>query len=189
LNQSKGTTHTDSVNIANALNDHYINIGHKTSQTIPHYSTLAEEQIKPDPQQPKFQLQYISEDTVHKHLKQINRNKASDIYKVKPAIIKDLADFLPPILTPLFNASIDENEYPDSLKYTKLIELYKTGDKTLPSNYRPISLLPIIAKLLDTIINNQLMDYLLEQKMISPTHTIRIQTKLQHDTSPTSCTG
>lgn len=84
-------------------------------------------------------------------------------------IIKDLADYLPPILAPLFNQSIDENEYPDALKYTKLIELYKSGDPKLPINYRPISLLPIIAKLLDTIINDQLMTYLLQHNLISPT--------------------
>jgi sarcosine oxidase/L-pipecolate oxidase len=102
-------------------------------------------------------------------MKNINPHKANDIYKIKPAIIKDLSDFLPPILTPLFNQSIDDNTYPDSLKYTKLIELYKSGNTEYPINYRPISLLPIIAKLLDTIINNQLMDYLLEHNLISPT--------------------
>jgi len=99
----------------------------------------------------------------------INANKADDIYKIKPAIIKDLADYLPPIITPLFNRSIDENEYPDALKYTKVIELYKGGDRTLPVSYRPISLLPILAKLLDTIINDQLTTYLLDNDMLSPT--------------------
>ena len=109
---------------------------------------------------PQRQHEHITEETLQKYINKINPNKANDIYKIKPAIIRDLADFLPPILAPLFNAPIDENEYPDSLKYTKLIELYKTGDTTLPSNYRPISLLSIIAKLLDAIINDQLMNYL-----------------------------
>ena len=39
----------------------------------------------------------------------------------------------------------------------------------MPVNFRPISLLPIIAKLLDTIVNDQLMKHLLETKQISPT--------------------
>jgi hypothetical protein len=99
----------------------------------------------------------------------INRNKANDIYKIKPTIIRALTPFLSPILTKLFNRSIDENEYPDSLKLTKVIELYKAKDKTLPENYRPISLLPIIAKLLDTIINRQLMTHLTKHDIISPT--------------------
>ena len=99
----------------------------------------------------------------------INRNKASDIYKIKPTIIRDLTPFLAPTLTTLFNRAIDESEYPDALKLTKVIEVYKSKDTTLPVNYRPISLLPIIAKTLDTILNNQLMDHLTKHNLISPT--------------------
>ena len=97
-------------------------------------------------------------------------NKANDIYKIKPAIIKDLTTYLAPKLTILYSQSIDENIYPDPLKLTKLIELYKSKDKTDPKNYRPISLLPIIAKTFDTLLNIQLMQ-----------HLIRIQTKLKHN--------
>ena len=63
----------------------------------------------------------------------MNTNKASDIYKIKPIIIKDLRVFLTPILTTLYNRAITEKQYPDSLKTTKLIELYKSKDKTLLS--------------------------------------------------------
>jgi hypothetical protein len=118
---------------------------------------------------PTFTLQHTTEKIIIKTMNEINRNKANDIYKIKPTVIKDLTPFLSPILTLLFNRSIDENEYPDSLKLTKVIELYKTNNKTLPQNYRPISLLPIIAKLLDTIINQQLMQHLLNHNIISPT--------------------
>ena len=53
--------------------------------------------------------------------------------------------------------------------YTKAIEVYKAKDKMLPVNYRPISLLPIIAKVLDTLLNNQLMTHLTNNNIISPT--------------------
>ena len=164
-----GKPHTNPTDIANILNNHYINIGHKTSEKIPNYGTEEQKEKEEKQTEKPFQLRHITEEQLQKYMKKIDPNKANDIYKIKPAIIKDLNDYLPPILTPLFNESIDENEYPDALKYTKLIELYKTGDRTLPINYRPISLLPIIAKLLDTIINDQLMDYLLQNDLISPT--------------------
>ena len=54
--------------------------------------------------------------------------------------LKDLTEFIAPILESLFNKAIDENKYPDPLKTTKLIELYKTGDKTpsqLPTHLTP----------------------------------------------------
>jgi hypothetical protein len=162
-------TYTDPTEIANALNDHYITIGDKTSKTIPQ-SEQKEEQIEnSETDHPPFTLKHIKLDQTTKTMKAININKASDIYKIKPAIIKDLTPYLAPKLTKLFNQAIDENAYPDPLKVTKLIELYKAKDKTDPRNYRPISLLPIIAKVFDTLINNQIMQHLTKHNIISPT--------------------
>ena len=167
----EGKTTTDPQEIANALNDHYITIGHKTTQTIPrNQDEYIEDDRNPETNKlPPFTLKHITEKQVTKIMNKINANKASDIYKIKPALIKDLTLFLTPILTPLFNKAIDEHEYPDALKFTKVIEIYKAKDKELAENYRPISLLPIIAKLLDTLINEQLMSHLIEHCLISPT--------------------
>ena len=166
----EGKTYTHPQDIANALNDNYITIGGKTTKTIPrNEDECIENEQENEKNTPTFTLQRTTEEIVTKTMNKINRNKANDIYKIKPTIIKDLTPFLSPILTVLFNRSIDENEYPDSLKLTKAIELYKANDRTLPANYRPISLLPIIAKLLDTIINQQLMKHLLYHDIISPT--------------------
>ena len=182
------TTYTDPTDIANALNDHYITIGQKTTQAIPKRERRGaedreggeqgddgrqergrEEAAKQHKKHPPFQIQQTTEEKVSKTIKEINPNKASDIYKIKPAMIKDLEPMLTPILTSLFNKAIDENEYPDPLKLTKVIEIYKAKQKTIPANYRPISLLPIIAKILDTIINEQLMTHLLKHNILSRT--------------------
>jgi hypothetical protein len=182
-------TFTDPTDIACALNDHYITIGKKTAKTIPQDNDdhIANDENKND--HPPFTLRHITNTETTKTMNKINPNKASDVYKIKPAIIKDLAPYLAPILTTLFNESIDENEYPDALKYTKVIEIYKDKLKILPANYRPISLLPIIAKILDTLLNNQLMDHLLKHNIISPTQyafrpdsstTLALQTITNH---------
>ena len=85
------------------------------------------------------------------------------------SILKDLREFLAPIFTTLFNKAIAENQYPNSLKLTKVIELFKKEDRSNPSKYRPISLLPIIAKVLDKIINTQVMIHMLKHKILSAT--------------------
>ena len=165
----EGKHYTDPVDIANALNDRFITIGEKTSKKIPH---VEDEQMEPEPDQeahPPFELQPTTLDQMTKAMKKINPNKGSDIYKIKPMIIRDLTPFLAPILTALFNKAIAEHEYPDPLKDTKVVELYKKEDKTDPANYRPISLLPIIAKLFDKIINDQMMTHLTTNNIISPT--------------------
>ena len=164
----EGKTYTDPQQIADIFNNHYITIGHKTSLTIPKTARIDRQPIPAD-LPPVFELKTTTIDIVTKLMKKIKAYKASDIYKIKPALIKDLTPFLAPILTELFNKAIRNNNYPDSLKFTKVIEVYKKKDKKFPVNYRPISLLPIIAKVLDTLINKQLMTHLTKHDIISPT--------------------
>ena len=160
-------THTEPVEIANALNDFFITIGHKTSKSI-RIDEHIEQEDEPN-ERPDFELRHVHTEDLIKIMKKMKRNKASDIYKIKPTIMRDLTEFIAPIITELINTSIDEGDYPDALKLTKVIELYKAKDRTLPKNYRPISLLPIIAKLVDTLFNNQLMEHLTKHNIISPT--------------------
>ena len=49
--------------------------------------------------------------------------------------------------------------FPDSFKISKIILLFKMGDSSLLSNYRPISLLPTISKIFERILYNQLYEY------------------------------
>ena len=169
----EGVLHTQPQDIANELNKHFITIGGKTAATLQQEPQQGEEQREQQQEErhnnPEFKLKAIAEEKVLKILKNTNPYKATDIYKIKPRITKDLAYFLAPIFTRLFNKAIQENYHPDVLKMTKVVELYKKGDKTSPENYRPISLLPIIAKVLDTAINTQLMDHLLTNNILSPT--------------------
>jgi hypothetical protein len=164
----KGQEYRDPKDIANALNDHFITIGHRTSQTIPKIPEDQQPNIQA-PQLPAFNLQRTSVEEVAQLLAKLDRNKANDIYKIKPTILRDLLTHLAPKLTQLYNQAIDEHRYPDPLKVTKVIELFKAKDATSPANYRPISLLPIIAKVFDTLINNQIMKHLLEHDILSPT--------------------
>lgn len=101
-------------------------------------------------------------------MQHLNPNKANDIYQIKPAILRSITPALSPVITNMFNEAITENCYPDALKITKIIAAYKKKDPSLPENYRPISLLPIIAKILDKIINDQLMTHLLTHNILSP---------------------
>ena len=69
------------------------------------------------------------------------------------------------ILKPLvliFNQSVLTGEYPDELKIAKVIPLFKSGDKTLVNNYRPISLLSIINKLFEKLIYKRLRKFLIK---------------------------
>ena len=86
-------------------------------------------------------------------------------------IIKKINDSLTPILCYLFNKCFEDGIFPGKLKIAKVSPVYKKGDKTLPQNYRPISLLSTFSKLLEKLIKQRLLNFL---------NKCRIITKQQH---------
>jgi hypothetical protein len=70
------------------------------------------------------------------------------------------------LLTPLINESISAGIFPEVLKKAKVIPIFKKGDKTKMNNYRPISLLPVLSKVFEKVLNNQITSHLNEHKII-----------------------
>ena len=71
-------------------------------------------------------------------------------------------------LTIIINQMIVTGIFPDQLKISKVIALYKAKDLTILSNYRPIALLPSISKIFEYVLLEQITNYLLDNNMLSP---------------------
>ena len=81
--------------------------------------------------------------------------------------LKDSADITSPLLTHLFNCSINSAIFPEIWKNAKVTAIFKCGDKSNPSNYRPISVLPVLSKILEKAIHLQLYQYLNDNGLLS----------------------
>lgn len=81
--------------------------------------------------------------------------------------IKRAVDSLNAPLAHICNACFSKGVFPDALKKSVTVPIYKAGDKTVVSNYRPISLLPSISKILEKLINKRLKHYLETHKLLS----------------------
>ena len=68
----------------------------------------------------------------------------------------------------IFNASLSEGTFPDQMKIAEVIPLYKGKDMDLMINYRPISLLIMLSKLLEKIMYTRLYRYLETQNLLYP---------------------
>ena len=66
----------------------------------------------------------------------------------------------------LFNLSIEKDVFPDDLKIARATPIYKGEDSSDVSNYRPISVLPYLSKILECITYNRLYKYLLENNVL-----------------------
>ena len=79
---------------------------------------------------------------------------------VATKILKASGNIIAPILVSLINNSLRHGIFPRSLKIAKVLPIFKTGDKSCYSNYRPISLLPCISKIYEKIIHSRLTGYM-----------------------------
>ena len=76
----------------------------------------------------------------------LDEKKSVDIFNFPISTIKQVSDLISPALSYIINHSITTSNFPEKLKLSKVIPLFKNGAKNDIKNYRPISILPIFDK-------------------------------------------
>ena len=147
---------SDGKEIANGFNNYFVNIGRSLAQQIT--ST-----INP--------LSYINTNINSIYIPDILKNEIiTVIYSLKnsspgydemsASISKQCLDTYIDPLTYLINLSINQGIFPDELKIAKVLPIYKSDDKHLIQNYRPISVLPFFSKIFEKINLNHLENFI-----------------------------
>ena len=151
--------------IAEAFNNHFTNIGQSVAQEIPSL------EIDPlafiNPVNGVFSFQRINIKKVIKLLKTIDVGKATGLDKIPNRLLKIAADVVASSLTGIFNQSLVTGIFPSDQKLTKVSPIFKNGSKSDLNNYRPISVIPTVAKLFEKIIYDQLYHYIAEASLVS----------------------
>ena len=100
----------------------------------------------------------------HNHLLSIinspDATKATGLDGVNPKTIKLTAAVIAPSLLKIKIIGIQTRTFPQLLKIAKLFPIHKGGPNNDPSNYRPISILPVISKIIEKHVTKQLFAYL-----------------------------
>ena len=86
-------------------------------------------------------------------------NKACGPDLISPRLLREGADFLAYPLFIVFNRSLLQGYFPPAWKDANLTPIHKKDDKSLPSNYRPISLLSSIGKTMERCVHKHLYNY------------------------------
>ena len=108
----------------------------------------------------------IVSDKVFKILINFDESKAQDIDDLSGIFIKDGATLLTTPTTQLCNLPIYSVGFPDACRIAKLKSLFKKGSKMDPKNYRPISLLSLMSKVLQKIVHEQIMELLYKYNIL-----------------------
>ena len=94
------------------------------------------------------------------------KNSSSGWDELSAQILKTAKCFLIDPLVFICNLSMITGTFPDQLKIAKVLPLYKSDDPKIFSNYRPVSVLPVISKVLERIMYNRLIKYLNDNKIL-----------------------
>ena len=76
-------------------------------------------------------------------------------------------DAIGPVLLHIINACLTSCDFPDSWKHSLVYPIFKSGDPSVISNYRPISILPVMAKVVERVVPRQLSAYMFNNYLLS----------------------
>ena len=157
----KNKSITDDKEIADTINNYFANIGKnladKHDKDFNKFKDYLEPAVKESidltPTRPLEVLLTISS----------LKKKGSGADEVHPRLLAHCKKVISPILAHLYNLCFQQTDYPDLLKIAKVIPLFKKTleeEKLDPGNYRPISLLSAINKILEKIIYSRLITFI-----------------------------
>ena len=150
--------------IADGFNKFYASVGPTTNSNVHNAKTSPGQYLKSHsaPSEANFAPQRITPDTVTEISKKIAKKTSCDHYGISQKMIIDNMEVLAPSIAHVWNQSIDGGGvFPRGGKVARVIPVYKGKnlDASLYTNYRPISLLPIVGKILERIMYNQMMEF------------------------------
>lgn len=146
--------------ICEEMNYHFTSIGPKLSAQILDKNRMEEEL---NSKSIFLDENEIIDQDIKEIIDNLDINKASGYDNITVKIIKTVKIQLVPIIKYLVKLSLRTSKFPEKMKYAKVSPIFKNGDKSNPNNYRPISVLPVLSKILEKIINKKL-SYFLENK-------------------------
>ena len=114
-----------------------------------------------------FKFTYVSTVFIKRELRRLKRKKAPGVDCLPPNLLKDSASVIASPIAHIINLSLRTSTVPNLWKIAKICPIFKSGNSDLVENYRPISILPILSKLLEKSVHKQLYEYLESHKLIS----------------------
>jgi hypothetical protein len=154
-----GAEETDTEKMCQTFNNYFSSVFNDKQYDIPDIAKTED---------PALNCITFTKHDITKELNNLNTSKAPGPDGVSTRVLKECRTELAEPIKNLFNQSVETSTLPNEWKTANVVPIHKKGPKTEVSNYRPVSLLPIISKVLERCILNKIID------IISP-HISRMQ--------------
>ena len=141
---ARANTSTTSWIFPDDLNNHFCSVASKvikTDNSPINELTVLEQYCTETISHETNALPFMAVREVNKSLCHLKQSNTKDIDGLDGKILRLSAPFIAQILTYIYNLCIDKNTFPQVFKEAKVIPLFKSGDKSDLSNFRPIAIL------------------------------------------------
>ena len=163
----EGVSIKDNKTIASSMNNFFCTIGNKLSDKIPEKpNPLLSNEYELGNAVRNFSFKAVSENDVTKVMKKMKTSHGSGCDGIASFFIKIALPLISGSLCDLFNLSLFSGKFPTDWKIARVAPIYKSGARDDCSNYRPISVLPVLSRAFEKVVYNQLYDYLDSNRLI-----------------------
>ena len=160
--------------LRNTINDEHLDEmvydDDKKCELLNKYFSLEEENIPVPPFESKTNDSItdicVTASEIVDFIQILDLKKASGPDKISHKMLKIAPEKIAETLQIIFSKSLQQSKYPSSWKTAHVIAILKNGDASLPSNYRPISLISCVGKIMERLVYKNVYNYLVRNKPI-----------------------
>ncbi len=165
---NNGSLITDPNELSNEFNEHFVTIGPKLADTIVYNDNNRSymDYLNPVDDGLNFQMKTTTSSKVFSMLSKLSESKATGLDKISARLLRKCPDLIANSLCVIYNCSINTGIFPDEWKSSKVIPLFKQGKRNQLDNYRPISIIPVVAKIFERIVYDQVKLFIDENKLL-----------------------
>lgn len=162
--QVNGISYNSKEEISSKFNDYFTTVANEITSKINPYDKDPLETVHESNATLTFHP--IDRNYVIDIVKKMDPKSSQDFMGMSNYFLKKIINCIATPLTHIINLSLLTGEVPSKMKLAKVIPIFKAGDVTLPNNFRPISLLPILSKIIEKVVANQLLSFLNENELL-----------------------
>ena len=178
----KNIQYHNAKDVSNQFGIYYSELGGKLSRELDTGSVSITEYLKKIKSNPKSLFwSAITTNEIHKHIDKLPSKNSSGYDKISNILLKRIKMSISKPLSIIFNQSLQTGQFPENMKITEIIPLFKRGTKHILENYRPISLLITLSKLLEKCIYQRVYKFLNNNNIIfKKQYSFRAQHSCEH---------
>ena len=158
---------SDKQAIAEHFNSFFATVGELNSRNITEHNDSSYRDYLSERIESSFEFRLVDSHDVKQIIKGIKTSRSIGHDGISSELIKLISNDIADSITLIINQSLKSGIFPDQLKIAKVTPIYKKDDKKIITNNRPISVLPVVSKVFETVIHEQLSDYFSSNNLFS----------------------